>query len=201
MSAQLATAVSTNDEMEALSRRLCDEVAAWRFEYLPPDVVHTTKLFVLDTLGVIGGGARAPGIPEIRGRMTRWEKDGSATSLIGKNRMSPPHAALVNGATAHALDFDDIHDPARVVSCSSSGLRSRSRVSPNTWSSDAGRQARDGAPSCVIMLKILPPWTCSLSRPSVSTCSMPSSSPGSAAETSSGSTSQQIRRQNGLLVK
>ena len=34
---------------------------------LPPDVVHTTKLFVLDTLGVIGGGARAPDIPEIRG--------------------------------------------------------------------------------------------------------------------------------------
>ena len=33
MSAQLATAVSTNDETEALSRRLCDEVAAWRFEY------------------------------------------------------------------------------------------------------------------------------------------------------------------------
>jgi 2-methylcitrate dehydratase PrpD len=114
MSAQLATAVSTNDEMEALSRRLCDELSAWRFEDLPPDVVHTTKLFVLDTLGVIGGGARAPGIAELRGRMTRWEKDGSATSLIGKNRMSPPHAALVNGATAHALDFDDIHDPARV---------------------------------------------------------------------------------------
>lgn len=36
MSAQLATAVSTNDEMEALSRRLCDEVAAWRFEYSRP---------------------------------------------------------------------------------------------------------------------------------------------------------------------
>ena len=71
MSAQLATAVSTNDEMEALSRRLCDEVAAWRFEYLPPDVVHTTKLFVLDTLGVIGGGARAPGIPEIGGPPAR----------------------------------------------------------------------------------------------------------------------------------
>lgn len=63
MSAQLATAVSTNDEMEALSRRLCNEMAAWRFEY-----IHTTKMFVLDTLGVIGGGARAPRIPEICGR-------------------------------------------------------------------------------------------------------------------------------------
>lgn len=114
MSPRLAMAVGTVDEMDGLSSRLCEEVATWRFEDLPPDVVHTTKLFVLDTLGVIGGGARAPGIAELRGRMTRWEKDGSATSLIGKHRMSPPHAALLNGATAHALDFDDIHDPARV---------------------------------------------------------------------------------------
>jgi hypothetical protein len=36
---------------------------------------------------------------------------------------------------------------------------------------------------------------------SVSTCSMPSSSSGSAVETSSGSTSQQIPRPNGLRVK
>src|ERR1700694_5480877 len=47
----------------------------------------------------------------------------------------------------------------------------------------------------------LPPWTCSWFQLLVSTCSMPSSSSGSAAETSSGSTSQQIRRQNGLHVK
>jgi 2-methylcitrate dehydratase PrpD len=114
MSAESALAVRATDEMEALSRRLCADIADWRFEDLPSDVVHTTKLFVLDTLGVIGGGARAPGIAEIRSRMTRWEKGGSATSLIGKSRMSPPHAALVNGATAHALDFDDIHDAARV---------------------------------------------------------------------------------------
>jgi hypothetical protein len=30
---------------------------------------------------------------------------------------------------------------------------------------DAGRQARDGTPFCVTMLKISPQWTCSLSRP------------------------------------
>src|ERR1700736_3470178 len=40
---------------------------------------------------------------------------------------------------------------------SSSGLRSRSQVSPSTWSNGGGRQARDGVPFCVIILKILPP--------------------------------------------
>ena len=44
----------------------------------------------------------------------KWETAGAATGLIGKHRYSPPTAALANGAAAHALDFDDQHDPARV---------------------------------------------------------------------------------------
>src|SRR5260221_947513 len=81
---------------------------------------------------------------------------------------------------------------ASTANCSSSGLRSRSRASPSTWSNGGHRPASHGGPSCVTMRRTLPPWTCSLSRPLVSTCSMPSSSSGSTAETSSGSTSQQI---------
>ncbi len=88
-----------------------------------------------------------------------------------------------------------------MVNCSSSDLRPRSRASPSTWSNDGGRPAGDGEPSCVITRWTLPRWTCSLLRPSVSTCSMPSSSWGSTAETSSGSTSQQTRQRSGLLVR
>src|SRR5450755_2606645 len=42
-----------------------------------------------------------------------------------------------------------IETELRALNYSSSGLRSRSRVSPNTWSSDAGRPARDGGPSSI----------------------------------------------------
>src|SRR5436190_5030544 len=100
------------------SLQLCEQIARWRFDDLPADVVHKLKLFVLDTLGVIGGAAHAPGIRELNQRLARWESTGSATGLIGKRRYSPPTAALANGAAAHALDFDDQHDPARVhTSC------------------------------------------------------------------------------------
>lgn len=103
---------------EGASLRLCETLVRWRYEDLPPEVVRVLKSFVIDTLGVIGGAARAPGIPELHERLTRWERDGSATALIGKRRLSPPSAALANGAAAHALDFDDQHDPARVhTSC------------------------------------------------------------------------------------
>src|ERR1700730_11283423 len=77
-------------------------------------------------------------------------------------------------------------------------LGSRSRASPSTWSSDAGRPARDGEPSCVTTRRTLPPWTCLLFPLSGSTCSMASSSSGSTAETWSGSTSQQNRPRSGL---
>src|SRR6202140_1982436 len=88
-----------------------------------------------------------------------------------------------------------------MASCSSLGLRSLNRVLPSTWSSGEDRPARDGALSCVIMLQTLPPWTCLLSRPLASTCSMPSSSCGSIGGTSSGSTSQPTRQRSGLHVR
>jgi len=103
---------------ENLSRELCENVSAWRYEQLPDAVVGTVKALILDTLGVIGGAKRAPGIPELNARLARWEPSGSATALTTMRKHSPPTAALANGAAAHALDFDDQHDPARVhTSC------------------------------------------------------------------------------------
>ena len=99
---------------EGASLELCEAVARWRYEDLPPAVVRVLKSLLIDALGVIGGAACAPGIPELHARLARWEREGSATALIGKRRLSPPSAALANGAAAHALDYDDQHDPARV---------------------------------------------------------------------------------------
>lgn len=100
--------------VDGLSRKLCEAAVALRYDDLPGDVIHTAKLLVLDTLGVIGAANSAPGIQALHARLESWEKAGSATALLGKRRMSPPSAALANGAAAHALDFDDIHDEARV---------------------------------------------------------------------------------------
>src|SRR5260370_37575134 len=88
-----------------------------------------------------------------------------------------------------------------MANCSSLGLRSLNRALPSTWSSGEDRPARDGLLSCVIMLQTLPPWTCLLSRPLASICSMPSSSCGSIIVSSSGSTSQPTRQRSGLHVR
>jgi 2-methylcitrate dehydratase PrpD len=86
----------------------------WDYSSLPTEVVERIKLFVLDTLGVIGAAADAPGIWEVNRLLVGWEGAGPSTMLIGKGRVAPPTAALANGAAAHALDFDDNHDPGRV---------------------------------------------------------------------------------------
>ncbi len=100
------------------SQQLCSRIASWRYEDLPQPVIDTTKALILDVLATIGGAAQAPGIRELNARLARWESGGSATGLIGARRYAPPTAALANGAAAHALDFDDQHDPARVhTSC------------------------------------------------------------------------------------
>src|SRR5467141_1465537 len=84
-----------------------------------------------------------------------------------------------------------------MASYSSSALRSLSRASRSTWSRNADRRPRAGAPSCVTTRRTSPPWTCSLFRALASTCSMPLSSSGWPAETLSGSTSQPIRPRTG----
>ena len=105
-------------DSEGSSLELCRRIASWRYEDLPESVVSTVKALVLDVLGVVGGARVAPGIEALNARLARWEPSGSATGLVGKRRYSPPAAAMANGAAAHALDFDDQHDPARVhTSC------------------------------------------------------------------------------------
>ncbi|HEY9212318.1 MAG TPA: MmgE/PrpD family protein [Ancylobacter sp.] len=97
-----------------IGRSIASILAGMSYEKLPPDVVRIVKLFTLDTLGVIGGAARAPGMAELLAALTAWESDGKATLLLNGGRANPASAALANGAAAHSLDFDDQHDPARV---------------------------------------------------------------------------------------
>ncbi len=96
----------------------CGVLGSITYDDLPTEVVKCVKTFLLDSLGVLGAAANAPGIDVLLRRLTAWETSGSATILLGKQRVSPPTAALANASAIHALDFDDQHDAARVHSYS-----------------------------------------------------------------------------------
>ncbi|HEY0290718.1 MAG TPA: MmgE/PrpD family protein [Hansschlegelia sp.] len=102
------------DAAPSIGRDIATALAALRYDDLPEDVVGIVKLFTLDTLGVIGGAARAPGMAELLAALTEWETSGKATLLLNGRTVNPATAALANGAAAHSLDFDDQHDQARI---------------------------------------------------------------------------------------
>ena len=65
---------------------------------------------LIDTLGVSLAGATSPGIDEIITLHNAWEGK-PESSVWGRSCILPAQsAAMVNGAMAHALDFDDTLD-------------------------------------------------------------------------------------------
>jgi 2-methylcitrate dehydratase PrpD len=90
-------------------------IAAARADALPAATVRATCRDILDTLGCMLGGSAAPGIDTLRTLAARWGGREEATVLLAGLRVPAHQAALVNGAMAHALDFDDTHDLAGTI--------------------------------------------------------------------------------------
>lgn len=84
--------------------------ASHRYEDIPDAVRERTKHLVLDTLGIAIGGRRAASTDSLVSGTRRLNRDaGGATVLATGEEMGPEYAALLNGAMAHSLDFDDTH--------------------------------------------------------------------------------------------
>ena len=101
---------------DGFSAELCSTLSKICFYDLPPEVVSRIQLFLLDTLGTIGGAANVSTVRSLIKTLVAWNKHGQCTSLVGGWKGSPPSAAMANATAAHALDFDDQHDPARTHS-------------------------------------------------------------------------------------
>lgn len=92
---------------------LAENIARIGYDDLPAQVVDVTKKTLLDTLGVIVGGSGAgAGVAEI----VDLVRDGGGkpeSTVIGHGlRTNAWMAAFANGAMAHALDYDNVHDDA-----------------------------------------------------------------------------------------
>jgi 2-methylcitrate dehydratase PrpD len=93
----------------SLAHRLADDVAAIAREPLSTPVLRRAQDLLLDYLGVALGGAPEESSRVLRRGLAALGTLGTATVLGTRERMAPPHAALANGAAAHALEMDDTH--------------------------------------------------------------------------------------------
>lgn len=88
-------------------------IAAWvarlRYEDLPSDVVQVSKRAVLDTIGVVLAGVGEPVTQAVHALLAEEGARPVASQLGTRFRTSMAGAALVNGASSHALDYDDVN--------------------------------------------------------------------------------------------
>src|SRR5437764_520043 len=91
----------------AYTRGLADFVSKLGYEQIPAEVRERLKLLILDALGCALYGAELEWCRILR--RTVADKDDSCAIWGTKERMSAPHAALVNGTQVQSFELDDVH--------------------------------------------------------------------------------------------
>lgn len=76
------------------------------------EALQAAKTNIFDTLACAVAGSSAQGIAEIRSLITAWGGAPQAHSIVFGDTLPAHHAAWINGAMAHARDYDDTHDAA-----------------------------------------------------------------------------------------
>jgi len=98
------------------SEILCDFATSLRFEDIPINVINAAKFCIIDTIGVCVFGSQLPWSKKIYAYAKSYGRGGQS-QVIGyaNSRLHAPHAALANGAFAHAFEQDSLRKPGAGV--------------------------------------------------------------------------------------
>jgi 2-methylcitrate dehydratase PrpD len=91
------------------ARAMAADVAAIATGQLPDAVAARARDLFLDYLGVTLAGAVEESTVVLRRGLSTLATRGDATVIGTGLGLAPPHAALANGAAAHAIEMDDTH--------------------------------------------------------------------------------------------
>lgn len=94
---------------------LCEFVAGLDAAEIPAQVMQQAKRCLLDYLGVSLAGSADPSVDVVCTVAAALGTDRTATVLGRGRRASLLLAALLNGYSAHVLDYDDTYNPARTT--------------------------------------------------------------------------------------
>lgn len=103
------------------TEQLASFAAGLRYEDLPEGVVESCKDLMVDWLGSALAGVKAQQVQTIATFADRMgEAEGCATDFAAGKKRSPYFAAMVNAASSHIVEQDDLHNssvlhPATVV--------------------------------------------------------------------------------------
>jgi 2-methylcitrate dehydratase PrpD len=93
--------------MKSLTAQAGRFLANLRFEHLPPAILPLVRDAFTDTVAVIMVGIDEPAVDIVRRTLLEPAGAREARSCLSAHFARAPDAALLGGAAAHALDFDD----------------------------------------------------------------------------------------------
>jgi 2-methylcitrate dehydratase PrpD len=94
------------------TRGIAEFVAGLNFSAVPGEVRHRIKLLMLDSLGCAIYACKLPWSQILQTKLNRLDATRSCTVWGTSQRLSAPHAALVNGTQVQGFELDDVHRQA-----------------------------------------------------------------------------------------
>jgi len=90
-----------------VTKKIADFVIETGYDRIPKEAVETAKLAILDMLGAALAGTEEPAVAILTDYVKSMSAKEEATVIAGNFKTSMPLAALINGTSGHALDYDD----------------------------------------------------------------------------------------------
>jgi 2-methylcitrate dehydratase PrpD len=109
MSKAAITTAGTEADFAAIFADFSSRLA---IETMPPEPIAAARTDLFDTLACATAGISAAGVGELRQIVLDWGGKPEAAIWCTGERVPAHHAAWVNGAMAHARNYDDTHDRA-----------------------------------------------------------------------------------------
>lgn len=91
------------------TRGLAAFISGLQYERIPTEVLERIKLLILDSLGCAIYGADLPWSRILIDTLARVDRTDGARVWGTAQRLSAPHAALVNGSLVQGFELDDVH--------------------------------------------------------------------------------------------
>ncbi len=91
------------------TRGIAEFVAGLRYEQIPPEVIARIKLLILDSFGCAIFGTRLAWSKILLGTLAGLDTSKFCGVWGTRERLSAPHAALVNGTLVQSFELDDVH--------------------------------------------------------------------------------------------
>lgn len=93
----------------SITREIAKFIHDFQYEQIPKSVIPAIKNAFIDTIGVGIAGSEEKGSQIIKNFICAEDAKPTSTIWNSEKKTSPSYAALVNGAMAHALDYDDVN--------------------------------------------------------------------------------------------